>query len=93
MPHPVKPPALRVLPRLADAEPDGPVADRTRHRAPAIRLLGIVGPLCLAILMTAGYRYGLTPATEISELELGMIRVLEGFLALIIIAAWPSYGE
>src|SRR5271155_3415585 len=66
MPHPVKPPVLRVHPGLADANLDGPVARPTTRRPIAIRLAGIVATLGLALIPTVGFVCGLKLYTNIS---------------------------
>jgi hypothetical protein len=53
-------------------------------------MIGLLGP---AIVLTAGYACGLKLYTDVSPLQTGMIRVLGGFLVLIFIAVWPTFGE
>ena len=95
--YPVKPPGPMVFPGPADAELDEPwpVKDTSAslRRPVASWLLRIVGSLGLALSLTGGYVCGLKLDADVSSLELGMIRVLGGFLALFFITVWPTCGE
>jgi hypothetical protein len=78
MPRPVKPPALRVQPGLADARLDGLIVDSAPLHRVAIQLLRIVGALGLALISTVAFVCGLKLYTHVSPLEAGMIRVVGG---------------
>jgi hypothetical protein len=90
---PIKRPSQRVLPALLDADLDGPVALASPRRPIAARLVGVLGPIGLAVFLAAGYACGLKLYTDVSPLEDRAIRVLAGFLAFFLIVVWPTCGD
>jgi hypothetical protein len=90
---PIKPPSLRVFPSLQDADLDGPVVLASPRGPLAARLIGIFGPIVLALFLTAGYAFGLKLYTHVSPLETCAIRSLAGLFALFLIAVWPTFAN
>jgi hypothetical protein len=90
---PIKPPSLRVFPALRDADLDGPVVLASPRRPIAARLIGIFGPIGLALFLSAGYVFGLKLYANVSPLETCAIRCLAGLFALYLIAVWPTFGD
>jgi len=90
---PIQRPSQRVHLALLDADLCGPAALASPRRPIAARLLGVLGPIGLALFLAAGYACGLKLYTDVSPLEDRAIRVLAGFLAFILIALWPSFAD
>jgi hypothetical protein len=90
---PTKRSSRRVLPALFDADLNDPATFTFPHRPIAARLVGILGPIGLALFLAAGYACGLKLYTSISPLEDRAICVLAGFLAFFLITVWPTFGD
>jgi hypothetical protein len=90
---PIQRPSQRFLPALLDADLDGPVALASPRRPIVARLLGILGPIGLALFLAAGYVCGLKLYTDVSPLEERGIRVLAGFLTIFLIAVRPTFRD
>jgi hypothetical protein len=78
---------------LLDADLDAPVAPASPRRPIVGRLIGILGPIALAVFLSAAYACGLALYTDVSPLETGAIRAQAGFLALMLIAVWPTFAD
>jgi hypothetical protein len=90
---PIKRPSQLVHLALLDTDLDGPAALASPRRPIAARLLGVLGPIGLAVFLAAGYACGLKLYTNVSLLEHRAIRVLAGFLAFFLIVVWPTCGD
>jgi hypothetical protein len=90
---PIQRPSQRVHLALLDADLGGPVALASPRRPIAGRLLGVLGPIGLALFLAAGYACGLRLYTNVSPLEDRGICVLAGFLVFFLIAVWPTFDD
>jgi hypothetical protein len=90
---PIKRPSQRVHLALLDADLDGPAALASPRRPIAARLLGVLGPIGLALFLAAGYACGLRLYTNVSPLQDRGICVLAGFLSFFLIAVWPTFDD
>jgi hypothetical protein len=89
----LKPPSLRVVPVHLDEELDAPVAAVAPRRPIVARLIGVLGPIGLALFLSAAYACGLSLYTDVSPLETRAIHVQTGFFALMLITVWPTFGD
>lgn len=72
---------------------DAPAPLAAPHLPIIARLVGILGPIGLAVFLALGYACGLGLYTTVSPLEDRGIWAIAGILAFLLIAVWPTFGD